>query len=211
MTPARALSDGLRALGLEIDGAARAKLLAYVALLEKWNRVYNLTAIREPERMASHHLLDSLAVLPHLGDAAPLRLVDIGSGGGSPGIPLAIARPGWRVALVERSPKKAAFLRQAQAELPLPNVEVVETRVEDYDPPAPFDAAISRAFSDLGAFAAAAQRLTRSEARWFAMKGKRPIRELAALPAAVRVIGVPRLSVPAVAAERHLVIMERAA
>lgn len=211
MTPARALADGLRALGLSLDGAAQAKLLAYIALLDKWNRVYNLTAIREPERMVSHHLLDSLAVLPHLADAASLRLADIGSGGGSPGIPLAIARPEWQVSLVERTRKKAAFLRQVQAELALPNVEVVETRIEDYDPPSPFDAAISRAFADLNAFAAAAQRITRPGGRWFAMKGSHPHGEIAALPAGVRVLGVPRLSVPGLGAQRHLVVMERAA
>lgn len=211
MTPARALADGLRGLGLTLDGSAQAKLLAYIALLEKWNRVYNLTAIREPARMVSHHLLDSLAVLPHLDEAAPLRLVDIGSGGGAPGIPLAIARPQWRVGLVERSRKRASFLRQAQAELPLANVDVVEAGVEDYDPPVRFDAAISRAYSDLGAFAAAARRLTHTGARWFAMKGTRPVQEIAALPTGVRLIGAPRLSVPGLAAERHLVIMEPAA
>jgi 16S rRNA (guanine527-N7)-methyltransferase len=210
MTPARALADGLRALGLTLDGSAQAKLLAYIALLEKWNRVYNLTAIREPARMVSHHLLDSLAVLPHLDEATPLRLADIGSGGGAPGIPLAIAQPQWQVALVERSRKKASFLRQALAELPLPNVAVVEARVENYDPPVRFDAAISRAYADLAAFAAAAQRLTRTGARWFAMKGTRPVEEIAALPAGVRLIGVPRLSVPGLTAERHLVIMEAA-
>lgn len=212
MTPARALAEGIRALGVEIDGAAaQSKLLAYLALLEKWNRVYNLTAIRDPERMVSHHLLDSLAALPHLPDAASLRLVDIGSGGGSPGIPLAIARPGWKVSLVERSAKKASFLREAQAQLPLPDVDVVEKRVEDYDPPSPFDAAISRAFAELGAFAAAAQRITRPGARWYALKGSRPTAEIAALPPEIRVLAVPRLSIPDVDAERHLVIMERAA
>ncbi|HUH95584.1 MAG TPA: 16S rRNA (guanine(527)-N(7))-methyltransferase RsmG [Casimicrobiaceae bacterium] len=211
MTPGGALADGLRALGLELDAAARQKLLAYVALLEKWNRVYNLTAIREPGRMLTHHLLDSLAVLCHLPEAASLRLVDIGSGGGSPGIPLAIARPRWQVSLVERSRKKASFLRQAQAELALANLEIVEARVEDYDPAPLFDAAISRAFSDLADFAAAAERVTRLGARWFAMKGSRPTEEIAALPASVRVIDVPRLSVPGLAAERHVVIMERTA
>jgi 16S rRNA (guanine527-N7)-methyltransferase len=161
--------------------------------------------------MVSHHLLDSLAVLPHLPATAALRVVDIGSGGGSPGIPIAIARPGWYVALVEGSSKKAAFLRQAQAELPLPNVEVVGKRIEEVDPASPFDVAISRAFSDLGAFATAASRVTGPQARWFAMKGSYPGKEIAELPPMYRVAGVRQLTVPGVAAERRLVIMERAA
>ncbi len=136
----------------------RPRLLAYLALLDKWNRTHNLTAIREPERMITHHLLDSLAVLPHLPAGAGLRVLDVGSGGGLPGIPLAIVRPDWQVALLDSNYKKAAFLRQAAIELPLPNAEVVAARVEDYAPAAAFDIAISRAFSDLAVFAAASAR-----------------------------------------------------
>jgi 16S rRNA (guanine527-N7)-methyltransferase len=211
MTPAAALEKGLRTLGLELGAPAQARLLAYIALLEKWNRTFNLTAIRDAARMVSHHLLDSLAVLPCFPPGSTLRVVDIGSGGGLPGIPLALARPDWSVALVESNQNKAAFLRQAQAELPLPSVEVVGLRVEDYAPEPPFDVAISRAYSDLSAFARDAARMTGPRGRWLAMKGVYPEQEIAELPDDVRVEGVTRLRVPGLDAERHIVIMERAA
>ncbi len=211
MTVEAALSAGVRALGLEIDAATQGRLLTYVALLEKWNRTYNLTAIREPERMVSHHLLDSLAVLPYFPEAAVLRIVDIGSGGGLPGIPIALARPAWSVVLVDSSQKKAAFLRQARAELHLSNVEVVATRVEDYQPPSPFDVAVSRAYADLDRFAGDAGRITKPTGRWLAMKGTYPADELARLPEGVRAVAARRLDVPGLGAERHVVIMERTA
>jgi 16S rRNA (guanine527-N7)-methyltransferase len=205
----QALAAGISSLGLDIDDAAQAKLLAYIALLEKWNRTHNLTAIRESERMVTHHLLDALATLPYLPQQQALRLLDIGSGGGLPGIPLAIARPAWRVTLLDSNRKKAAFLRQAVAELPLPNVEVVAMRVEGYAPAAPFDIAISRAFSDLGQFAAVARRLVVACGKLIAMKGVYPRAELAALPADFRVVALPVLDVPGLDGERHLVIAER--
>jgi 16S rRNA (guanine527-N7)-methyltransferase len=211
MTVGAALSGGVRALGLEIDAATQGRLLAYVALLEKWNRTYNLTAIREPERMVSHHLLDSLAVLPYFPEAAVLRVVDIGSGGGLPGIPIALARPSWSVVLVDSSQKKAAFLRQARAELRLSNLDVVATRIEGWGPASPFDVAISRAYADLHRFASDAGRVTKPTGRWLAMKGTYPADELAGLPEGVRVVAARRLDVPGLDAERHLVIMERAA
>src|SRR3989441_1476564 len=161
MTLARALAAGVAALGLDIDAAAQTKLLAYTALLDKWNRTHNLTAIREPQRVVTHHLLDALATLPHLPDAKSLRLIDVGSGGGLPGVPLAIARPQWRVTLLDSNRKKAAFLRQAVAELAFANVAIAAMRAEDYIPDTPFDVAISRAFADLGQFAAAARHLVR--------------------------------------------------
>ena len=208
MTLGPALAGGIRSLGLEIDTVTQEKLLAYVSLLEKWNRTYNLTAIREPERMVTHHLLDSLAVLPHLAGST-LRIADIGSGGGLPGIPLALAQPTWQVALIESSRKKSSFLRQASFELGLTGVEVVPLRVESYVPSIAFDVAISRAYADLGAFIGAARRVAPS-GRWLAMKGAYPQGELAMLPAAARMIAVPRLQVPGLQAERHLVIMEAA-
>lgn len=213
MTQAALLADGIAVLGLaELVGAeAQAKLLAYVALLDKWNRTHNLTAIRKPERMVTHHLLDSLAVLPHLPSAAGLRVIDIGSGGGLPGIPLAIVRPDWRLALLDSNFKKAAFLRQAAIELPLPNVEVVAARVEHYAPGFAFDIAISRAFSDLAVFADAARGLLAANGRLVAMKGLYPHEELAQLPAGIGVTGTPALNVPGLKGDRHLVIMERAA
>lgn len=213
MTLAQVLADGVAALGLdELVGAdAQAKLLAYLRLLDKWNRTHNLTAIREPDRMVTHHLLDSLAVLPHLPARTGLRLVDIGSGGGLPGIPLAIVRPDWQFALLDSNFKKAAFLRQAAIELPLPNAEVVAVRVQDYVPPAGFDIAISRAFSDLAVFAGASRGLLAAGGRLVAMKGVYPHEEIAELPAGLGIAGTPSLQIPGLVGERHLVIMERAA
>jgi 16S rRNA (guanine527-N7)-methyltransferase len=207
MTLARPLAAGLAALGLDLDAGAQAKLLAYLALLQKWTRTHNLTAIREPERMLTHHLLDSLATLRHLPQAASLRLVDVGSGAGVPGIPLAIARPGWKVTLLDSNAKKAAFLRQAALELPLPNVEIAATRAEDYMPDALFDIVISRALSDLAQFAAVAKRLVAPGGRMIAMKGVYPHEELAHLAADVRVVAAPALKVPGLDGARHLVIM----
>ena len=208
MTLGPALAGGIRALGLDVGAATQAKLLHYVALLEKWNRTYNLTAIREPERMVAHHLLDSLAVLPHLPGVSALRVVDVGSGAGLPGIPIALARPGWHVALLDSNGKKTAFLRQVVAELGLANGEVVAMRIEDYRPAVLFDVAISRAYGELGTFVADAARLIKPSGRWLAMKGAHPTDELARIGPDIRVIGVPRLDVPGLAAERHLVIME---
>jgi 16S rRNA (guanine527-N7)-methyltransferase len=207
MTSGATLAAGIAALHLDVDAAAQAKLLRYIELLGKWNRTHNLTAVREPQRMITHHLLDALAVLPHLSQAADQRLIDIGSGGGVPGIPLAVARPGWRVTLLDSNRKKTAFLRQAVAELVLPNVDVVTSRVEDYVPPIPFDVAISRAFSDLSRFASAATRLVRSGGRLIAMKGTYPRGEIESLLPGTRVLAVPVLEIPGMEAQRHLVIM----
>jgi 16S rRNA (guanine527-N7)-methyltransferase len=207
MTAGGALARDIAALGLELDASSQAKLLAYVALLEKWNRTHNLTAIREPERMITHHLLDSLAALRHLPGRQQLNLIDIGSGGGLPGIPLAIARPAWKVTLLDSNAKKAAFLRQAKAELALPKVEVAAVRAEDYVPPARFDVAISRALSDLAGFFALSRHLVAPDGRFIAMKGVYPQEELAQLPPEVRVLATPALDVPGLGAARHLVIM----
>ena len=208
MTLAGALAAGVAALGLDVDAAAQTKLLAYTALLDKWNRTHNLTAIREPQRVVTHHLLDALATLPHLPDTKSLRLIDVGSGGGLPGVPLAIARPQWRVSLLDSNRKKTAFLRQAVAELALPTVSVIAMRAEDYAPDARFDVAISRAFANLAQFAAAARHLVRPDGRLLAMKGLYPGEELEALPPAFRVVAVAALNVPGLQADRHLVIMQ---
>jgi len=204
-----ALAAGIAALGLDIDEAAQTKLLAYVALLEKWNRTYNLTAIRDPDRMVPHHLLDALATLPHLPPQRVMRLVDVGSGAGVPGLPLAIARPSWQVTLLDSKSKKATFLRQVAAELGLANVEVVGQRVEDYLPEVRFDVAISRAFAELAAFVVAARHLVRPGGLLVAMKGVYPQRELPHLPPESRLVAVPALAVPGLQAERHLVIVEQ--
>jgi 16S rRNA (guanine527-N7)-methyltransferase len=206
------LDDGLEALaaaGVALPAHARDTLAAYVALLAKWNRTYNLTAIREPERMVTHHVLDSLAVLPHLPARDDLAVLDVGSGGGLPGIPLALARPRWRVVLLDANHKKGAFLQQAVIELGLANAEAVTARVEDYVANAPFDVVISRAYSDLATFARAGARHLAPGGRLAAMKGVFPDEEIAHLPADTRVVATPALVVPGLDAKRHLVIMER--
>ena len=189
---------------------ARDKLMAYITLLVKWNATYNLTAIREPERMLTHHVLDGLAVLPHLPDVAArpdLRVLDVGSGGGVPAIPLAIARPQWHIVALDSNHKKGAFLQQAVNEIPLPNAEAVVARVEDYVPSAPFDIVISRAFSDLETFVASSARHLAPQGLLVAMKGVFPDEEIALLPSTVRVVATPALAVPGLDAERHLIVM----
>jgi 16S rRNA (guanine527-N7)-methyltransferase len=212
LTPEARLEQGLAALGVSLPGEAQARLLAYLALMRKWNRAYSLTAVVDPQRMVTHHLLDSLALLPALEAALPgiARLADIGSGAGLPGIPLALARPAWEVALVEPNGKKAAFLRQAVIELRPGNVEVVERRAEDWRPEAGFDAVVSRALSELADFAAAAGHLCGPGGRLAAMKGQHPAAELGRLPAGVAAERVLALEVPGLDAPRHLVIMKMA-
>ncbi|HEX9180061.1 MAG TPA: 16S rRNA (guanine(527)-N(7))-methyltransferase RsmG [Burkholderiales bacterium] len=209
MTPEARLEEGLRALGLALPAEAQARLLAYLALMRKWNRAYSLTAVDEPERMVTHHLLDSFAMLPALETALPGigRVADIGSGAGLPGIPLALARPQWRVALVEPNGKKAAFLRQAAIELGLENVAVVERRAEDWRPETGFDAVVSRALAELADFVKVARHLCAPGGRLAAMKGRHPAEELERLPADVAAERVLALQVPGLGAPRHLVIM----
>ena len=199
MTPRAALERGLKELELALPGATLDGLLAYVTLLAKWNRSYNLTAIREPLAMVSHHLLDSLAVLPHLPLAHNgARLADAGSGAGLPGIPLALARPQWHVALIESNEKKAAFLRQAVIELGLANVEVHEGRVEAWRPAALFSIVISRAFAELGEFISSCRHLVAPGGVLAAMTGLAPERAENA--------EVIALKIPLLDAQRHLVL-----
>jgi len=204
---ADALAAGIAALGVALPNDAQARLLAYVDLLIKWNRTYNLTAIREPARMITHHVLDALAILPLLPQREGLRVLDVGSGGGVPGLPLAIARPDARVTLLDANSKKTTFLTQAAIELGASNVEVATARVEAYAPAAPFDVVVSRAFSELADFAAGAARHLAPQGVLAAMKGVHPDEELAALPADIEVLGVPAVHVPGLAADRHLVLM----
>ena len=204
MNLAQPLASGLAALGLDLDTAQQQKLLNYVALIAKWNKVYNLTAVRDPEAMVTQHLLDSLTVLPHL--AGP-RLIDVGCGAGLPGIPLAIARPEWKVGLLDSNHKKATFLRQACLELGLTNAEVVCERVERYRSEAGFDTVISRAFSDLGEFARLTAHLLTKDGKLYAMKGVYPHDEIGRLPQHFKVQEVIPLTVPGMDANRHLVIM----
>ena len=199
------LDQGLVDLGLKLSPEARSRLLQYLGLLSKWNRIYNLTAIRESSKLVSHHLLDSLAVLPYLEGAS---VVDVGSGAGLPGIPLAIARPEWGFALLDSNHKKAAFQRQAILELDLENTQVVTDRAERWHPFRPFDIVISRAFSDLPAFVETALHLCRSGGVLAAMKGIHPDEELAQLGPEVRVQKVIPLEIPGLRASRHLVLLQ---
>jgi 16S rRNA (guanine527-N7)-methyltransferase len=197
-------------LGLAVSPAQQGILLAYAALLEKWNRTYNLTAVRDASGIVALHLLDSLAVLP-LVDAAldegQGALLDVGSGGGLPGIPLAILRPQLAVTLADSNSKKTAFQRQAAIELGLANVAVQTGRIEDWRPAAKFPRIVSRAFAELADFVALTRHLLAPGGRWLAMKGVRPDDEIARLPAGVVVEAVHRLQVPDVDGERHLVVM----
>lgn len=201
------LAQGLTDLGAVLPAGAEERLLRYVALLRKWNRVYNLTAIREQQRLVTHHILDSLAVLPHL---PPGSIVDVGSGAGLPGIPLAIGRPGDPVMLLDSNHKKGAFLRQVIIDCELRNAQVHIGRAEDWRPAESFAVVISRAFSDLPGFVEAAGHLTAPNGVLAAMKGVYPDEELALLPATVvRIERVVRLEVPGLKADRHLVLMRR--
>jgi 16S rRNA (guanine527-N7)-methyltransferase len=199
--PLRAGLARLPDTGLEAGQVAR--LLAYLDLLERWNRTYNLTAVRDPAEMVTRHLLDSLSVLPWV--TGP-RLLDAGTGAGLPGIPLAIARPALDVTLLDSSGKKVRFLGHARRELGLDNAHPVQARLEEYQPGSEFSTIVSRAFASLAAFTRAARHLAGS-ARLLAMKGRYPAAELDDLPAWVRLYSVEKLEVPGLQEDRHLVIM----
>ena len=200
------LDTGLLKLGLALSPEGRQRLLDYAALLAKWNRIYNLTAIRDPEQVLTHHLLDSLVVVPHLDGIT--TIADAGSGGGLPGIVLAIARPSLSVTSIETVSKKASFQQQARIELGLSNFTVLNERVENVRPETGFDAVISRAFTELADFVRLTRHLLRPGGRLLAMKGVRPDAEIAGLPDTVRVVETCSLDVPGLGAERHLVILE---
>lgn len=201
------LKEGINALGLALPPATVKRLLDYLGLLTKWNKVYNLTAVRDPEMMISHHLLDCLAVLPHIHGK---NLVDVGSGAGFPGIPLALARPDWRVTLLDSSHKKTAFLKQALIELELGNTTVVKEHVETWRPQEKFDLVISRAFSDLTEFVKLSWHLCAPDGVLIAMKGIYPYEEVAQLPGEYRLERTTSLTVPGLNAERCLVMVRQA-
>jgi 16S rRNA (guanine527-N7)-methyltransferase len=203
------LDAGLDALGLSRDHAA--PLLAYLALLLRWNRAYNLTAIRDPQEMVAKHLLDSLAMHASVDAiaAAGGSLADLGTGAGLPGIPLAIVKPGLKVVLVEANGKKARFLREAVRTLPLANARVVESRIEAFDAPAAFDAITARALATLPLILELGGHLLKPGGVLLAMKGTLPGDELAALPAGWQLQDVRPLTVPGLGAERHLVVVGR--
>lgn len=207
------LAEGLAALGEQgnVPGRVEEKLRRYLALLGKWNRVYNLTAITDPGQMITQHVLDSLAIAapldPLLAEKANPRVLDVGSGAGLPGIPLAIARPAWQMTLLDANSKKTAFIAQAAAELGLPNVTVATARAEAFVGAA-FDVIVSRAFSSLRDFVAGTQALLGPGGCWAAMKGGVPHDELRELPAGVGYWDIRRLQVPGLDAERHLLLLK---
>lgn len=204
MSAADQLKRGLIALGLTLECDIQQRLLDYIALIEKWNRVYNLTAIREPEKMVSRHLLDSLAVAPHLHAK---RLLDVGSGAGLPGIPLALAKPDTHVTLLDSNHKKAAFLNQAVIELKLKNADVCSERVESWQTQNRFDVIISRAFSDMGEFVRITRHLLAPGGMFAAMKGLHPYEEIDKLPPGCKVQQVLPLAIPGLEGARYLVLI----
>ncbi|CAG9229254.1 16S rRNA m(7)G527 methyltransferase [Paraburkholderia caribensis] len=208
-TLAALLEDGLRELDIDLTTEQKGKLLDYVALLAKWNAVYNLTAIRDPRQMLIQHILDSLSIVLHLATLGPATLLDVGSGGGLPGIVLAIVFPEWSITVNDIVQKKSAFQSQAKAELGLGNLSVVTGRVENLRPgievPGKFDAIVSRAFAELADFVTLARHLVADDGAIWAMKGVRPDGEIERLPEGAHVKQVIRLKVPALDAERHLI------
>lgn len=209
------LAQGLVELNIALTLEQQQRILQYVALLNKWNKVYNLTAVREPERMIGLHILDSLVVLPHLTQTQTQtqtqthaqRLLDVGTGGGLPGIALAIARADLHVTMLDSLQKKTTFVRQAIGELSLTNAAVVCERVEQFKPAEKFDVVISRAFAELNDFVNGAAHLLADDGRMFAMKGINPVHEIARLPAGFEVEKVLELNVPQVDGQRHLVVI----
>lgn len=200
------LADGARALQLTLSDAQIAQLMDYLALLSKWNAVYNLTAVRDPAQMVTQHLLDSLAVVPAFGGAK--NVLDVGAGGGLPGMVLAIACPNMQVSMIDTVHKKTAFLTQAKAELGLSNVTVYTARVEQLQVPHKFDVITSRAFAELCDFVTWSGHLLKEGGRFIALKGVMPNDEIARLPAGWKVTAVQSLNVPGLHAERHLVFIE---
>jgi len=202
MSEAEILRAGAAELGLALDEHTQTQLLAYVELLFKWNKVYNLTAIRDKSEMVSHHLLDSLAVVPHLWTG---HWLDVGSGGGMPGLVLAIVKPDWQFTLLDSNTKKTGFVQQAVIELGLKNVSVHSGRVEEWHPEYRFDGIISRAFAELGDFLAVSKHLIAPDGRWAAMKGQ-PESELAGVAKGFEIEKIVSLKVPRIEAARSLVI-----
>ena len=204
------LRSGARALGLDLADSQVERLLAYLALLAKWNKVYNLTAVREPREMLVQHLLDSLAAIPPLRRHAagkPLKVLDVGSGGGLPGAVIAICCPELQVDCVDTVGKKAAFIQQAAGQLGLANLRGVHARVENLE--GPYDLICSRAFASLPDFVAWSGAALGEEGVWMAMKGKHPAQEIAELPPGTEVFHVEQLAVPGLDAERCIVWMRR--
>ena len=205
MTPfSEQLAAGIAQMRLDISPAQQQKLLDYLALLQKWNKTYNLTALRDPAQIISHHLLDSLTILPYLANAQ--SMIDVGSGGGMPAIPAAICRPDLRITMVDANSKKNTFLRQAIIELGLDNAAVSSSRVEDWQDNQA-DIVTSRAFAELADFVRLTRHLLGENGHWAAMKGVYPQDELFRLPENVASYQIDPVHVPTLNAERHIVLL----
>ncbi|WP_168172910.1 MULTISPECIES: 16S rRNA (guanine(527)-N(7))-methyltransferase RsmG [unclassified Pseudomonas] len=205
---AEELLQGARELGVDLTEQQQTQLLAYLALLIKWNKAYNLTAVRDPDEMVSRHLLDSLSVVPFVAEVGD-NWLDVGSGGGMPGIPLAILFPERRFTLLDSNGKKTRFLTQVKLELKLANLEVIHSRVEAFTPEQSFNGICSRAFSSLEDFSNWTRHLGDGNTQWLAMKGVHPDDELQALPADFRLTATHVLKVPGCQGQRHLLILRR--
>ena len=208
MTLEQRIAQGIAAMGIELPAHGPERLARYLELIEKWNRIHNLTAVRDTGQMVVLHALDSLSILPHVRDRR--RILDVGTGPGLPGIPLAIALPDAHVTLLDSSHKKCAFLEQARIELALDNVDVVCKRIEQWHPAQPYDAVVSRAFSELSDFVVQARHVVAPGGRMIAMKGVYPFDEIARVPASHKVAQVLELHVPELDAKRHVVFLEAA-
>ena len=209
MTERRAtqqLESGLVGLGLTLAGSQIEVLTEFLSLLSRWNRTYRLTAVTDPEEMVARHLLDSLSVLPHVRGT---RVLDVGSGPGLPGIPLAVARPDWQFVLLDSNGKKTRFMTHAAGRLGLANVNVIKARVEDYADDIGFDTVISRAFSSMADFVRLTGHLCGPGGGLLAMKGRLREEELTDIPSGWQVVDTPKLEVPGIAGERHLVVLNR--
>lgn len=206
---AQVLADGIKDMHLDVSATQQDKLLDYLALMNKWNSVYNLTSLRDPMQMVTHHLLDSLAAVPAFTDAR--NVLDVGAGGGLPGVVLAICRPDMKLSMIDTVHKKTAFLKQVKAELELANVTVHTMKVQELDVSDKFDVITSRAFADLTDFLNWSGHLLAEGGKFIALKGTAPAEEQERIPAEWKISGLQPLQVPRLGAERHLIFVERSA
>ncbi|BDT56766.1 ribosomal RNA small subunit methyltransferase G [Massilia varians] len=203
------LADGIQEMHLDVTQAQQDKLLDYLALMNKWNSVYNLTSLRDPMQMVTHHLLDSLAAVPAFAGAR--NVLDVGAGGGLPGVVLAICRPDMKLSMIDTVHKKTAFLKQVKAELDLANVTVHTMKVQELEVSDKFDVITSRAFADLSDFLEWSGHLLAEGGKFIALKGTAPAQEQERIPAQWKISGLQPLQVPRLGAERHLIFVERSA
>jgi len=206
---AQVLADGIKDMHLDVSATQQDKLLDYLALMNKWNSVYNLTSLRDPMQMVTHHLLDSLAAVPAFTDAR--NVLDVGAGGGLPGVVLAICRPDMKLSMIDTVHKKTAFLKQVKAELELANVTVHTMKVQELEVSDKFDVITSRAFADLTDFLNWSGHLLAEGGKFIALKGTAPAEEQERIPAEWKISGLQPLQVPRLGAERHLIFVERSA